>query len=61
LRAIDFQTLFDWFAYDRVSIGSGGLTSLRELYSQYPNILDQAIEQCPTILTGEQYVCTYGE
>lgn len=61
LKSIDYQTVFDWYIYDRLLVGSGGANSIKKLYLTYPEVFNTALQNCKTHLTGEQFVCQYGE
>ncbi|MFA7284570.1 MAG: hypothetical protein WC004_01970 [Candidatus Absconditabacterales bacterium] len=57
---VDFQAVFDWYVYDRLQVGSGGLLAIKQLYTQYPAVYDAALSACPNILSDKQFVCRYG-
>ncbi len=61
LRSIDFQTLFDWYLYDRIDIAQWWALSAKELYAIHPDLLNNALSVCSTTLSGEQYICRYGQ
>jgi TolA-binding protein len=61
LKSIDYQTVFDRYIYDRLLVGSGGANTIKKLYLTYPEVFNTALQNCKTHLTGEQFVCQYGE
>lgn len=61
LQTIDFQTVFDRYIFDRLGIGSGATLGAQKLYLTYPEVLDRALEICPELLTGNLFVCHYGQ
>lgn len=61
LKAVDFQTVFDWYIYDRLRVGSGGGIEIKKLYLTHPDILNIALDTCDQVLVWEQFVCQYGK
>lgn len=61
LKPIDFQSFYDRYFYDRIVVWSWWLTSAKELYAVYPDLLNSALAKCLSTLTDELYVCSYGE
>ncbi len=61
LKSIDFQTFYDWYFYDRMVVWTWWMSIVQELYRNYPNLLETAIEKCSTSVKSELYVCAYGE
>ncbi len=58
---VDFQTVFDRYVYDRLQVGSGDMLAIKQLYTQYPQVYDFALQRCPIVLSGQQFICRYGE
>lgn len=60
LKSIDYQTLFDWFVYDRLLVWSGWAVGIQKLYTAYAYLFENAVDSCSSVLSWDQFICNYG-